>query len=97
MNRFPKCDVRNFVKSVNILTKLIVVNGTIKSKLRVCMSLFLLYALKKDPARLFQNGVFRINQLNLLLKPLYTILKQPLNLTMLGHSKKRNTHTREYA
>jgi len=30
---------------------------------------------KKDPAWLFQNGVFPTNQLNLLLKPIYTILK----------------------
>jgi hypothetical protein len=54
----------------------------------VCL-FFLLYALKKDPAWLFKNGVFPTNQLELLLKPIYTIFKQPLDSTMLGHSKKK--------
>ena len=66
-------------------------------KVRVCVFLFLLYALKKDPAWLLQNGVFPANQLNLLLNSICTILKQPLDLTILGHSKKRNTHTQQYA
>jgi len=43
--------------------------------------------LNKDPAWLFQNGVFPTNQLDLLLKPIYTILKQSVDLTMLGQKK----------
>ena len=57
----------------------------------VCL-FFYFMPFNKNPAWLFQNGVFTTNQLNLLIKPIYIILKQPLNLTLLGHSKKRDTH-----
>ena len=64
----------------------------------MCVSFFYFMPLNKDPAWLFQNGVFPTNQLDLLLMPIYTILKQPLDLTMLGHSKKkRYTYPKQYA
>jgi hypothetical protein len=72
--------------------------GRATSKLRVWVSLFLLYALKQEAVSReagFQNGVFLTNQWNPLRKPIYTILKLPLHLSMRGHSKKRDTHTQQ--
>ncbi|HUU41278.1 MAG TPA: hypothetical protein VMW42_10070 [Desulfatiglandales bacterium] len=54
---------------------ILIKHGTVTSKQGYVYFFFLVYALKKDPAWLFQNGVFPTNQLDLLLKPIYTILK----------------------
>jgi hypothetical protein len=61
--------------------------GNVKVK-AMGISFFALCPLTRAYTGPFQNGVFPTNQWNSWLKPIYTILKRPLDLTVLGHSKK---------